>query len=58
MLAMFRWELDSTGSLVRAQTVALTTMVVYQVFQAGNARSERESVLRRSPWSNPRASAQ
>lgn len=52
MLVMFRWELDSTGSLIRAQTVALTTMVVYQVFQAGNARSESESVLRRNPFSN------
>lgn len=52
MLVMFRWELDSTDSLIRAQTVALTTMVVYQVFQAGNARSETESVLRRNPFSN------
>ena len=52
MLIMFRWELDSTGSLVKAQTVALTTMVVFQVFQAGNSRSETESVLRRSPFSN------
>lgn len=52
MLVMFRWELDATGSLTRAQTVALTTMVVYQVFQAGNARSETESVLRRNPFSN------
>ena len=52
MLVMFRWELDSTDSLIRAQTVALTTMVVYQVFQAGNSRSETESVLRRNPFSN------
>ncbi len=52
MLAMFRLELDSTGSLVQAQTVALTTMVVFQVFQAGNSRSETESVFRRSPFSN------
>jgi len=52
MLVMFRWELDASGSLMRAQTVALTTMVVFQAFQAGNARSERESVLRRSPFSN------
>jgi len=52
MLIMFRWELDGTGSLVQAQTVALTTMVVFQVFQAGNSRSETESVLRRSPFSN------
>ena len=52
MLAMFRWDLDSTDSLVSAQTVALTTMVVFQVFQAGNARSETESVFRRDPFSN------
>jgi Ca2+-transporting ATPase len=53
MLVMFRWELDASGSLARAQTVALTTMVVFQVLQAGNARSEVESVFRRSPCSNP-----
>ena len=52
-LAVFRWELNTTDSLIRAQTVALTTMVVYQVFQAGNSRSETESVLRRNPFSNP-----
>lgn len=51
-LAMFRWELNTTDSLIRAQTVALTTMVVYQVFQAGNSRSETESVLRHNPFSN------
>jgi len=52
MLVMFRWELDSTDSLIQAQTVALTTMVVFQVFQAGNARSETDSVFRRNPFSN------
>jgi Ca2+-transporting ATPase len=53
MLIMFRWELDATGSLIDARTVALTTMVVYQVFQAGNARSETDSVFHRNPLSNP-----
>ena len=52
MLIMFRWELNTTDSLIRAQTVALTTMVVFQVFQAGNSRSETESVFRRNPFSN------
>ncbi|MCO8129360.1 HAD-IC family P-type ATPase [Acidimicrobiia bacterium EGI L10123] len=52
MLLMFRWELDASGSVARAQTVALTTMVVYQVLQAGNARSETESVFHRNPFSN------
>lgn len=52
-LAMFRWGLDTSDSLIRTQTVALTTMVVFQVFQAGNSRSETESVLRPNPFSNP-----
>jgi magnesium-transporting ATPase (P-type) len=52
VLVMFRWELDTTGSLIRAQTVALTTMVIFQVFQAGNARSETVSIFRKSPFSN------
>ncbi|MGF1618788.1 MAG: cation-translocating P-type ATPase, partial [Acidimicrobiia bacterium] len=51
-LFLFRWELDLTGSLIRAQTVALTTMVVYQVFQAGNARSETRSIFGVNPFSN------
>jgi Ca2+-transporting ATPase len=52
-LVMFRWELHSTGSLTEARTVALSTMVLFQVFQAGNARSERVSLLHLRPWSNP-----
>jgi magnesium-transporting ATPase (P-type) len=52
-LAMFRWELDRTDSVAMAQTVALTTLVVFQVFQAGNSRSESESLFRISPVSNP-----
>jgi calcium-translocating P-type ATPase len=51
-LTLFRWELNLSGSLIQAQTVALTTMVVYQVFQAGNARSETESLFRLNPFSN------
>lgn len=52
-LVMFRWELDRTDSVSMAQTVALTTLVVFQVFQAGNSRSESESLFRISPISNP-----
>jgi Ca2+-transporting ATPase len=51
-LALFRWELDATGSLAEAQTVALTTMVVFQMFQVGNSRSEHRSVFSKSPFSN------
>jgi magnesium-transporting ATPase (P-type) len=52
-LALFWWELDRTGSLERAQTVALTTMVLFQMFHVGNARSEFTSVFRINPFSNP-----
>ena len=51
-LALFRWELEVTGSLQRAQTVALTTMVLFQMFQVGNSRSEMQSVFAKSPFSN------
>jgi calcium-translocating P-type ATPase len=52
-LALFRWELDRGGSLQQARTVALTTLVIFMAFHAGNARSEHRSLLRVSPWSNP-----
>jgi Ca2+-transporting ATPase len=52
-LLLFAWELERTGSLMRAQTVALTTMVLFQVFHVGNSRSESRSIFRMSPVSNP-----
>ncbi|GIW06075.1 MAG: ATPase [Dehalococcoidia bacterium] len=52
-LVLFRWELDQGATLAHAQTVALTTMVLFQTFQIGNARSELESVFRLNPFSNP-----
>jgi Ca2+-transporting ATPase len=51
-LFIFHRELGETGSLARAQTIALTTMVLFQVFHVGNARSEHQSVFTRSPFSN------
>ena len=51
--AMFSWELDRSGSIGLAQTVALMTMVVFQMFHAGNSRSETRSLFRISPFSNP-----
>lgn len=52
-LMLFRWELDLTNSLARAQTVALTTMVIFMAFHAGNARSETTSLFRLGPILNP-----
>jgi Ca2+-transporting ATPase len=51
-LYLFWWELQSTEDLGRAQTVALTTMVVFQMFHVGNCRSESRSLFVISPFSN------
>ncbi|NWF94476.1 MAG: HAD-IC family P-type ATPase [Syntrophaceae bacterium] len=40
-------------SLERARTIAVTTMVLFQFFQAWNSRSELQSIFRISPLSNP-----
>lgn len=52
-LLMFRWELDRADSLVAAQSVALSTLVLFNVFQAGNARSVSRSLFSLSPLANP-----
>ncbi len=55
-LMMFRWQLDrglGDERLMAAQTTALTTMVIFMAFHAGNSRSETRSVLRVNPLSNP-----
>jgi magnesium-transporting ATPase (P-type) len=52
-LALFRWELEASGALPRAQTVALTTAVFFQMFQVGNSRSEFLSIFQKNPFSNP-----
>jgi len=45
--------LDDGVSLERARTIAVTTMVLFQFFQAWNSRSELRSVFTISPFSNP-----
>jgi magnesium-transporting ATPase (P-type) len=52
-LGLFMFELEVHGELGRAQTVALTTMVLFQVFHIGNSRSEHRSAFAKSPFSNP-----
>jgi len=52
-LFMFISNLDSGVPLERARTVALTTMVFFQFYQALNCRSETRSIFRMSPRSNP-----
>jgi Ca2+-transporting ATPase len=52
-LTLFLIELEADSSTQKAQTVALTTMVLFQMFHVGNARSEYLSVFAKSPISNP-----
>ncbi|MFN7016018.1 MAG: cation-translocating P-type ATPase, partial [Fimbriimonadales bacterium] len=52
-LWLFHYEYEQTGSLTRAQTVALTTMVLFQNFHIGNSRSEFRSAFLLSPLRNP-----
>ena len=49
----FIQALDDGVSLERARTIAVTTMVLFQFFQAWNSRSELQSIFRISPLSNP-----
>jgi potassium/sodium efflux P-type ATPase len=49
----FTRALNDGDSLERARTVAVTTMVFFQFFQAWNSRSEHRSVFRINPLSNP-----
>jgi calcium-translocating P-type ATPase len=51
-LVNFSWALDRFDSLEEARTVALTTMVLFQMFQVGNSRSEYTSIFRIDPLSN------
>lgn len=51
-IALFLIE-NRNGDLEQARTVALTTMVVFQVFHISNSRSEHQSAFSRSPLLNP-----
>ncbi len=50
---LFWYELGQGSTLTQAQTVALTTMVLFQNFHVGNSRSEYRSALFLSPLRNP-----
>jgi len=49
----FAHALEGGVSLERARTVAVTTMVFFQFFQAWNSRSESQSIFQISFFSNP-----
>lgn len=49
----FASYLQAGASLEKARTIAVTTMVFFQFFQAWNSRSETRSIFSVSPTSNP-----
>ncbi|MDD5008585.1 MAG: HAD-IC family P-type ATPase [Syntrophorhabdaceae bacterium] len=49
----FHNALSDGASLEHARTIAMTTMVLFQFFQAWNSRSETRSVFLTNPLSNP-----
>lgn len=52
-LFLFSSSLRAGVSLEKARTVALTTMVFFQFYQAGNCRSENRSLFSMHPMGNP-----
>lgn len=50
---LYIYHLNKGASLEQARTVALTTMVFFQTYQAFNCRSESQSIFRKNPLSNP-----
>lgn len=50
---MFTFHLNAGASLEHARSIALTTMVFSQFYQALNCRSETQSIFRMNPLHNP-----
>lgn len=53
VIFVFRAALVDGISIEYARAMAMTTMVLFQFFQAWNSRSETQTVFRMSPFSNP-----
>ena len=52
-LAVYIWQLNKGVSLDHARTMALTTLVQFQLFSVFNFRSETRSALTMNPLTNP-----
>jgi len=52
-IGLFLYAYNRTGDLARAQTMGVTTVIMFQIFYMINCRSLRDSVLRIGLFSNP-----
>ena len=53
VVVKFAWALQEGMSLEKARTIAMTTMVFFQFFQAWNSRSETKSIFQIGLFTNP-----
>jgi Ca2+-transporting ATPase len=53
VVVKFAWALQAGMSLEKARTIAMTTMVFFQFFQAWNSRSETKSIFQIGVFTNP-----
>ncbi|MBI4322597.1 MAG: calcium-translocating P-type ATPase, SERCA-type [Chloroflexi bacterium] len=51
-LPVFVWKLQATGDVVEARTMAFTLLVMFEMFNAFNCRSEKHSIFAVGPFRN------
>jgi Ca2+-transporting ATPase len=49
---IFIWELQTTGDITKARTLAVTTTILFEMFFVFNCRSDRKGILRLNPMTN------
>jgi magnesium-transporting ATPase (P-type) len=52
-LGVYLWQMNQGSGIEHARTMALTTLVLFQLFNVFNSRSETRSVFTMNPLSNP-----
>jgi len=52
ILPLFYWAQNGEEALVKARTMAFTTLVMFEMFNAFNCRSEKHSIFKVGPLSN------
>ena len=49
---VFIWELQTTGDIIKARTLAVTTTIFFEMLFVFNCRSDKKGILRLNPMSN------
>jgi len=51
-LSLYMWEMFTSGNLVKAQTIVFTTIIMFELFHAFNAKSWNSSIFNKELFSN------